>query len=171
VCSERTFDADYKKGDCFMYRVIGAALGIGLMTLSAHADSLVQQVSGAWTLTSGSEQMPDGTKTVPWSAGNLILDPSGQMSFFVFAADRKTDGPPDPRKPAGPMVAYYGTWTADDAAKTVTFHVGNASAPAFSGATRIQYVTVTPSTLITKGSPVKTPQGEITPINEWRRAN
>jgi hypothetical protein len=140
------------------------------MALPAHAGSLTQQVSGAWTLTSGAEQMPDGTKTVPWSAGNLILDPSGHMSFFVLAADRKTDGPPDPRQPAGPMVAYYGTWTADDAAKTLTFRVENASAPAFNGATRVQYVAVTPDTLITKGSPVKTPQGEITPINEWRRA-
>jgi hypothetical protein len=54
--------------------------------------------------------------------------------------------PRDPRKPAGPMVAYYCTWTADDAAKTLTFHVENASAPAFSGATSLQYVTVTADT-------------------------
>jgi hypothetical protein len=44
-----------------------------------------------------------------------------------------------------------------------------ASAPAFSGATRVQYVVVTADTLTTKGSPVKTPQGEVTTINEWRR--
>ena len=68
------------------------------------------------------------------------------------------------------MVAYYGTFTTDDAAKTVTIHVEDASAPAFSDGTRVQYITVTADTLTTKGSPVKTPQGEITPINEWRRA-
>ena len=109
----------------------------GLCALPAHAESLMQEVAGAWTLTSGAEQMPDGSKNVPWSAGSLILDRSGQMSFFVFAADRKSDGPPDPRKPAGPMVAYFGTWTADDAAKSMTFHIVNASAPAFNGATRV----------------------------------
>lgn len=152
-----------------MYRVIGA-LAIGLSALPAHAESLMQQVAGTWTLTSGSEQFADGRKTMPWSVGNLIIDPSGHMSFFVFAKDRATEGPPDPRKPAGPMVAYYGTVTADDAAKTLTFHVENASAPSFSGATRLQYVTVTADTLVTKGSPVTTPQGVITPINEWRRA-
>jgi hypothetical protein len=133
-------------------------LCIGLITLPAHAESLLQQITGAWTLTSGSEQIADGTKTVPWSAGNLILDLSGHMSFFVFGKDRKKpEGPPNPRDPIGPMVAYYGTFTVDDAAKTVTFHVENASAPAFSGATRLQYITVTADTLTTKGSPVKTP--------------
>jgi hypothetical protein len=66
---------------------------------------------------------------------------------------------------SGPVAAPSG-----DAAKIVTFLVENASALAFNGATRVQYITVTPDTLITKGSPVKTPQGEITPINEWRRA-
>ena len=68
------------------------------------------------------------------------------------------------------MVAHYDTFTVDEAVKTVTFHVENASAPAFSGATRVQYITVTADTLTTKGSPVNTPQGEITPVNEWRRA-
>ena len=150
-----------------MYRLIGA---LCLMALPAHAESLMQQVTGAWTLTSGSEVLPDGSKTVPWSTGNLILDPSGHMSFFVIAKDRKSEGPPDPRVPAGPMVTYYGTFTADDAAKTITIHVEDASAPAFKGATRVQTVTMAADTLILKGSPVKTPQGEITPINEWRRA-
>ncbi len=153
-----------------MYRTISAALALGLMALPARADSLMQQVSGAWTLTSGAEQMPDGSKKVPWSAGELILTPTGHFAFFVFAADRKAEGPADPRKPVGPMVAYCGTVTADDLAKTLTYHVENASAPAFNGVTRDQHVTVTSDTLITKGAPVKTPQGDITPINEWRRA-
>jgi hypothetical protein len=140
-----------------MRRVI-CALCVGLLALPAHAESLLQQVTGVWTLTSGSEQAADGTKTVPWSAGNLIIDPSGHMAFFVFGKDRqKPDGPPNPRAPVGPTVAYYGTFTVDEAAKTLAFHVENASAPALSGATRVQYITVTADTLIT-------------PVNEWRRA-
>jgi hypothetical protein len=126
----------------------------------AHAETLLQQVTGTWTLISGYEVAADGTKTVPWSAGNLILDASGHMSLFVFGKDRQMpEGPPDPRAPVGPMVAYYGTYTTDDAAKTVTFHVENASAPAFSGATRVQSITVTAETLMTKGSPVKNAAG------------
>jgi hypothetical protein len=140
-----------------MYRVISAALGISLVALPEHAESLMQQVSGAWTLTSGAEQMPDGSKKIPWSAGNLILTPTGHFAIFVFGPDRQAEGPPDPRKPAGPMVAYYGTFTADDAAKTLTYHVENASAPAFNGITRDQSVTVTSDILITKGSRVAVP--------------
>jgi Lipocalin-like domain len=152
-----------------MKGVIGL-LGISLLALPAQAQSLKQQVTGVWMLTEGSEQMQDGKKVVPWSAGELILDPSGHFAFFVFGKDRqKPEGPPDPRAPVGPMVAYYGTFTADETAKTLTYHVENASSPTFNGVTRTQYVTVTSDTLITKGSPVKTPQGEITPINEWRR--
>ncbi len=155
------------KEDGTVYRVIGT---LCLLALPAHAETLMQQVASAWTLISGSEVMPDGTKNVPWATGNLLLYPSGHFSFFVFSKDRKSEGPPDPRVPAVPMVAYYGTFTVDDAAGTLTYHVEDASAPSFRGATRVQSITVTPDTLITKGSPVKTPQGEITPINEWKRA-
>jgi hypothetical protein len=151
-----------------MYRVIGA---LCLMALPAHAETLLQQVTDLGHSPPANEVAANGTKTVPWSAGSLILDASGHMSFLVFGKDRqKPEGPPDPRAPVGPMVAYYGTYTVDDAAKTMTFHVENASAPAFSGATRVQSFTVTAETLTTKGSPVKTPQGDITPIDEWRRA-
>jgi hypothetical protein len=53
----------------------------------------------------------------------------------------------------------YGTWTADDAAKTLTFRLENASAPALSSATCLQYVTVTAVTLVTKGITCKDAAG------------
>ena len=124
-----------------------SALAIGFLVPPAHAQNLMHQVAGIWTLTSGAEQFADGKKIVPWSAGNLIIDPSGHMSLFIFAKDRPTAGPPDPRIPAGPMIAYYGTVTADDAAKTLVYHIENASAPALNGATRIRYVTITGDTM------------------------
>jgi hypothetical protein len=111
------------EGDKMKYLSIIGALAIGFLAPAAHAQNLMRQVAGTWALTSGAEQFADGKKVTPWSAGNLIIDPSGHMSFFIFAKDRPTAGSPDPRKPAGPMVAYYGTVTADDAAKTLTYHV------------------------------------------------
>jgi len=150
-----------------MYRVISV---VCLLALPAHAETLTQQVAGAWTLTSGSEVAADGTKTTPWASGSLILDPSGRMAFFVFGKDRATPAVSDPRVPAGPMVAYYGTYTADDDTKTLTFRIEAAASPAFNGMTRMQAATLTDDTLTLKGSVVKTPQGDITPINVWRRA-
>ena len=87
------------------YLSMTGALSISFLAPAAHAQNLMHQVAGTWTLTSGAEQFADGKKVVPWSAGNLIIDPSGHMSFFILAKDRPTAGPPDPRKPAGPMVA------------------------------------------------------------------
>jgi hypothetical protein len=61
-----------------------------------HCRRTRKQVTGVWTLTSGAKLAADGTKPVPWSAGNLILDPRvGRMSFLVFARDRKSEGAPD----------------------------------------------------------------------------
>jgi hypothetical protein len=154
-----------------MYRAIGA-VGIALLVAlpSAHADKLTQQVAGVWTLTSGSEQMPDGTRVVPWSAGELILDPSGHIAFFVFGSDRPTsEATPDPRVPAGPMIAFYGTFTTDEDAKTLTYRIEYGSAPRLGGLTRTWSLTLNGDSMVTKASPVKTPQGEVTPINEWRR--
>jgi hypothetical protein len=84
----------------------------------------------------------------------------------VLAKDRKSEGPPDPRVHTVPVIAYYGTFSAADAAKMLTVHVEDASAPSCRGATRVQSIAVTPDDLITKGSPVTTHQGEITSINE-----
>jgi Lipocalin-like domain len=152
-----------------MYRII-ATLCAGLLAVPAHAESLLQRVAGAWTLTSGSEKMADGTVNELWGAGSLILDPSGHMSFFVFGKNRPPATSPDPRAPLGPMVAYYGTFTVDDDTKTLTYHVEAASSPMFNAATRMQTVTLSGETMTTTGSTVNTPQGVITPINVWKRA-
>ena len=152
-----------------MYRITGA-LCLGLLAVPAHAESLLQQVAGAWTLTSGSEKMADGKVNELWGSGSLILDPSGHMSFFVFGKDRPPATAPDPRVPLGPMVAYYGTFTVDDDTKTLTYHVEAASSPMFNAATRMQTVSLSGDTMTTTGSTVNTPQGPITPINVWKRA-
>jgi hypothetical protein len=67
------------------------------------------------------------------------------------------------------MVAYFGTYEVNEGTRTLTYHVGTASTPAFNGVTRGQKVTLSGDSLITVGTPVKTPKGEIIPINEWRR--
>jgi hypothetical protein len=138
-------------------------------TFSANAQSLKQQVVGAWTLTSGTEKLPDGKVVTPWAAGNLLLDAGGHFSFFVVGKDRPK-GDANPRVPIGPFVAYYGTYTVDEGAKTVTYTIDSASAPAFDKMVRAQAVSLSGDTMTTTGTPVKTPQGDIVPVNEWKRA-
>ena len=137
--------------------------------MPAQAQSLKQQITGAWSLTYGGEQMSDGSKVKMWSSGELFLDPSGRFAFLVFADRPKAEGVADPRVPVAPMVAYFGTYDVNEDTKTLTYHLGTASTPAFNGITRGQKVTLSGNSLTTVGTPVKTPKGDIIPINEWRR--
>jgi hypothetical protein len=130
----------------------------------ASAQALKDKVIGGWTLVEGSETMPDGKKVVPWGSGQLILGRSGNMSFFVLGKDRKPSG--SVRTPVGPMVAYFGTYTVNEAAGTLTYKIEGSSFPGNEGATREQKITFT-----TTGSPVDTPEGKITPVNVWKKAN
>jgi hypothetical protein len=153
-----------------MHRVFAAATA-ALLALTypqlASAQNLKKRLVGAWTLAEGSEIMPDGKKVVPWEKGSLIVDPSGHLSFFVVAKNRdKTDSP---RKPAGPLVAYYGTYTVDGNNKFTIKITGSAS-PAFEGATREQTVSFQGDKMTVTGSKVQTPEGAITPVNVWQRA-
>jgi hypothetical protein len=90
------------------------------------------------------------------------------MSFFVIGKDRQ--GNPDPRSPVGPVVAYYGTYTVSEADGMLTYKIDHAANPTFDGAIRTQKVSFKGDIMTTTGSEVKTPQGSITPVNEWKKA-
>lgn len=146
----------------FAFCAAGAAFPAG-------AQNLKQQVVGTWTLTSGSEKLANGKTVVPWASGNLMLDSTGHVAFFLMGKDRpKTVA--NPRVPIGPVLAYYGTYTVDESTSTLTYDVESSTSPAFDGAVRKQKVVLSGDKLTTTGSPVKTSDGEIIPINEWKRA-
>ena len=67
--SQPKFRGDFPSGSLKPLPVGGASwiraigiLGLSLLALPAHAEGLMQQVSGVWTLTFRAKQMPDGTK-------------------------------------------------------------------------------------------------------------
>ena len=133
----------------------------------ANAESLKEKLIGAYTLVEGSEVSAEGKKVVPWGKGSLQISRAGRISFFVLPNERaKTDSV---RTPAGPMVAWYGTYTVDEAANTYTAKIEGASSPGFEGATRVQTVTFQGDTMTTTGSKVDTPEGPITPVNVWKK--
>jgi hypothetical protein len=143
----------------------GVMIAIGSPAL---AQSLKDKVVGAWTLVSGSENYPDGKKLTPWETGNLILDPTGHVSFFVIAKDRPKSS--SVRTPVGPMVAYYGTSTIDEPNATLTYKIERAASPSFEGAIRTQKVSFKGDVMVMTGSEVETPEGKMIPINEWKKA-
>ena len=93
--------------------------------------------------------------------------PKGRASFFVLPKERaKTDSV---RIPAGPMVAWYGSYIVDEAASTFTVTVEGASSPAFEGAQRVQTISFQGDTMTLTGSKVDTPEGPISPVNVWKK--
>jgi hypothetical protein len=150
-------------------QLIGFSFAFALFALPhiASAQSLKEKLVGAYTLTEGSEVFADGKKVVPWAKGSLQLSPTGRASFFVFPTERaKTDSV---RTPAGPMVAWYGSYTVDEAANTFTVSVEGASSPVFEGAKRVQTVSFQGDTMTLTGSKVDTPEGPMSPVNVWKK--
>ena len=141
-----------------------------LAVVPASAQSVKDQVVGTYTLASGIEKRSDGTTAPTWVAGNLVLTANGRVSLFLIGKDRaKAD--PDPRVPTAPFVAYYGTYAVDEATKMLTVNVEMGSSPAWEKAVRKQTVSMNGDAMTLTGSPVKLPQGDIVPVNEWKRAN
>jgi hypothetical protein len=68
------------------------------------------------------------------------------------------------------VVAYFGTYSVDDGAKTITYTPERATIPAFDGLARKATVTVTGEELRQSSAPVTGPQGTFTPQLVMRRA-
>ena len=149
--------------------LVGFSFALAVLALPhiASAQSLKEKLVGAYILAEGSEVFADGKKVVPWAKGSLQLSPTGRASFFVLPKERaKTDSV---RTPAGPMVAWYGSFTVDEAANTFTVTVEGASSPVFEGAKRVQTISFQGDTMTLTGSKVDTPEGPISPVNVWKK--
>jgi hypothetical protein len=147
------------------YTVAVIALLCPGVASSAFAQSLKDKVIGAWTLEAGSENFPDGKKLTPWATGNLILDATGHLAFFLIGTDQPKTSP-SVRTPMGPVVAYYGTYTIDEPNAMLTYKIEHGVSPLFNGASRTQKVTFKGDIMVTTGSEVQTPEGKMIPINE-----
>jgi hypothetical protein len=65
-----------------------------------------------------------------------IFDGSGHMSVQIIAADR-AKSTANNRTPVGQAIGYFGTYTVDEAAKTVTYHIERSTFPGWDGIDRI----------------------------------
>jgi Lipocalin-like domain len=135
---------------------------------SASAHSLSEKVSGVWTLVSGSENYLDGRKNQPWATGNLIMD-SGHMSLFLVGKDQPATSP-SVRTPVGPFVASYGVYMVDEANKMVTITTEHAASPLLSGTMQTFEISFDGHTMTETGSGIETPEGTMTPINIFKKA-
>ena len=127
------FDTLSRTALAFLY------LGIVLFTGNAGFDlqrTVKRLIVGTWELDSVYGQTLGGTKREPWGwgvKGQAMFDSKGRISFQIFAADRSKTASNNPRDPVGQANCYFGTYTIDDVAKTVTFHIERCTLPQWNG--------------------------------------
>ena len=150
---------------------VGTILSL-LAVGTASAQSMKDQLVGAWSAVSNVEEYADGKK-VAWEGlqGTAMFDAGERFMLMMAEGNRKkVEGNPA-MNPVGRMISYFGTYTINDADKTLTFKIIGASAPIWDGAEQKRVVTtLDASALVLKTlAPIPTPQGPFTPVVTWKK--
>jgi hypothetical protein len=132
--------ADYS-GDMKTVALLAGVLSITITIAAAQPQpsvapgGLAKQIIGAWTLESRTVTRADGSTVVdpvlgPDPTGRLFYDESGVMMLQMMRRARPTaiTTPVNPKDAANQRIvlgydAYFGRYTVDDRAGTVTHHV------------------------------------------------
>ena len=120
-----------------------AALSLALSTTAA-AQNLQNQLIGTWDFVVAQVKAPDGKISFPFGEspkGILIFTPDGRFAQIHVASDvpkiasnnRLTGTPQEYAEIMRRSLSVFGTYTIDDAKKTVTYHIVSASFPNWQG--------------------------------------
>jgi Lipocalin-like domain len=150
------------------------ALGLALLPTGAVSQqkSLKDQLLGPWTLVSVTEVQQDGKKETPWGPavkGAVNFESNGKFTFMIIGADLPNPSG-KPQESQRMVVAYFGTYLVDEAAKTVTYTAERATEPRFDGLARKASVTVNGDELMQASAAIAGPQGTFIPNLVFRRA-
>ena len=118
------------------------AMGLALPSSSAIAQtkSIKDQLVGTWTLVSWEQATPDGTKRQdfgPNPKGVTTFDASGHIITMyarpdlpkIASTDRLKVTPQEAQAINVGSLAYFGTYTVDEASKTITLQMESSTYP------------------------------------------
>src|SRR5437763_9436122 len=121
------------------------ALVVSAGTAAAQpAKSLKDQIVGTWNFVVAEVTAPDGKKSFPFGEtpkGILIFTADGRFAQIHVAGDvpkiasnnRLTGTPEEYAAIMKRSLSVFGTWTVDEANKTVTYHIASSSFPNWEG--------------------------------------
>jgi hypothetical protein len=106
----------------------------------AQQKPLKEQLVGTWTIVSADNTRPDGTKFQlfgPNPKGILVLDGNGRTAFMLmssgrpkFASNNRNTGSPEENKATVQgSIAFFGTWSVNEADKTITTRIEASTFP------------------------------------------
>jgi hypothetical protein len=127
--------------------LLSAAAVLGLIWASGPAmgqpKPLKDQLVGAWSLLLADNVLPEGNRPTygPNPHGIVIFDASGHYALELarsnnpkIAANNRAQGTAEENKAiAAGTLAHFGTYTVDEAGKTLTFHIQSSSFPNWEG--------------------------------------
>jgi Lipocalin-like domain len=120
------------------------ALALSAGAAAQPANSLKDQIVGSWNFVVAEVTAPDGKKSFPFGEtpkGILIFTPDGRFAQIHVAGDvpkiasnnRLTATPEEYAAIMRGSLSVFGTYTVDEAKKTVTYHIVSASFPNWEG--------------------------------------
>jgi hypothetical protein len=112
--------------------------------MGTNASEIVRQFIGAWSLVSWRAIAPDGAISHPYgddAVGQIIYQPEGRMTASLmrrerqrFASNDRLQATPAEREAAyRDFLSYFGSFSVQEAEKTVTHHVEGATFPNWRG--------------------------------------
>ena len=132
--------------------VIGSCVVVALAAATQeHAPGdVARRLVGSWRLVryeAGAQGEPAAAIYGPNPSGRLMYDAAGRMSVHVVdprrrkfvSDDRLVHTPEEVREAFDGYFGYFGTYTVDAAAGTVTHHIAAASFPNFAGTEQKRY--------------------------------
>jgi hypothetical protein len=128
-------------------RTVAAAmltLALSAGAAAQPANSLKDQIVGTWNFVVAEVTAPDGKKSFPFGEtpkGILIFTPDGRFAQIHVAGDvpkiasnnRLTATPEEYAAIMRGSLSVFGTYTVDEAKKTVTYNIVSASFPNWEG--------------------------------------
>ena len=142
--------------------------------------SVAAQLVGSWRLVSYETRTRSGEVSAiygPSPVGRLIYDQDGRMSVHVmdsrrrrFASnDRLIHTPEELKEAFDGYFGYFGMYTVDEAANTVTHHITGASFPNFVGTEQKRFFVLSGHRLELKTPPMLRGGTEVTFHLVWER--
>lgn len=157
-------------------------VGLGLcFVAAAQADPRAAFV-GSWDLVSVENRASDGSVTLPFGdtpRGRISYTPDGFLSAHVMRDARAAfgdgaglyDGSATEKAAAyDSYIAYYGRYTVDAAAGTVTHRIEGSLFPNWSDSAQTRHYAFDGDTLILRSPPLDTGGKTLTVHVVWRRA-
>jgi hypothetical protein len=137
-----------------MLKTIAALLALALSAGAAAAQpaaSLKDQIVGSWNFVVAEVMAPDGKKSFPFGEtpkGILIFTADGSFAQIHVAGDlpriasnnRLTGTPEEYAEIMRRSLSVFGTYTVDEANKTVTYNIVSASFPNWQGETQTRSI-------------------------------